>query len=181
MMPASRRPAHPSIAHALRAVNKELVGLYWDIGRLIVERQQSEGWGKAVVAQLAADLQAAFPGTGGFSASNPWRMKSFFETYSGAGKLAPLVREIGWSHNLIILERCGDAQEREFYLRMTRKFGWSKNVLAHQIDNQSYEKYLLGPVAGRHDQVAFSGVILLPPAGPAPATRTANPSPSSSG
>ncbi len=129
---------------ALRAVNKELVGLYWDIGRLIVERQQSEGWGKAVVAQLAADLQAAFPGTGGFSASNLWRMKSFFETYSGAGKLAPLVREIGWSHNLIILERCADAQEREFYLRMTRKFGWSKNVLAHQIDNQSYEKSLLG-------------------------------------
>lgn len=129
---------------ALRAVNKELVGLYWDIGRLIVERQQSEGWGKAVVAQLAADLQAAFPGTGGFSASNLWRMKSFFETYSGAEKLAPLVREIGWSHNLIILERCGDAQEREFYLRMARKFGWSKNVLAHQIDNQSYEKSLLG-------------------------------------
>lgn len=129
---------------ALRAVNKELVGLYWDIGRLIVERQQSEGWGKAVVAQLAADLQAAFPGTGGFSASNLWRMKSFFETYSDAEKLAPLVREIGWSHNLIILERCGDAQEREFYLRMARKFGWSKNVLAHQIDNQSYEKSLLG-------------------------------------
>lgn len=129
---------------ALRAVNKELVGLYWDIGRLIVERQQTEGWGKAVVAQLAADLQAAFPGTCGFSASNLWRMKSFFETYSGAGKLAPLVREIGWSHNLIILERCGDAQEREFYLRMARKFGWSKNVLAHQIDNQSYEKSLLG-------------------------------------
>ncbi|KAB7590737.1 DUF1016 domain-containing protein [Verminephrobacter sp. Larva24] len=129
---------------ALRAVNKELVGLYWDIGRLIVERQQTEGWGKAVVAQLAADLQAAFPGTCGFSASNLWRMKSFFETYSGAGKLAPLVREIGWSHNPIILERCGDAQEREFYLRMARKFGWSKNVLVHQIDNQSYEKSLLG-------------------------------------
>ncbi|MDO4236735.1 YhcG family protein [Pseudomonas sp.] len=129
---------------ALRAVNKELVDLYWDIGRLIVERQQSEGWGKAVVAQLAADLQATFPGTGGFSASNLWRMKNFFETYNGSGKLAPLVREVGWSHNLIILERCGDAQEREFYLRMTRKFGWSKNVLIHQIDNQSYEKSLLG-------------------------------------
>lgn len=128
---------------ALRAVNKELVGLYWDIGRLIVERQQSEGWGKAVVAQLAADLQTDFPGTGGFSASNLWRMKGFFETYSGAAKLAPLVREIGWSHNLIILERCKDSPEREFYLRMTRKFGWSKNVLAHQIDNQSYEKSLL--------------------------------------
>jgi predicted nuclease of restriction endonuclease-like (RecB) superfamily len=129
---------------ALRAVNKELVGLYWDIGQLIVARQQAEGWGKAVVQQLAADLQASFPGTGGFSASNLWRMKGFFETYSGAPKLAPLVREIGWSHNVLILERCKDIQQREFYLRMTRKFGWSKNVLAHQIDNQSYEKSLLG-------------------------------------
>ncbi|MGI2228977.1 PDDEXK nuclease domain-containing protein [Burkholderia vietnamiensis] len=129
---------------ALRAVNKELVGLYWDIGRMIVERQQSEGWGKAVVAQLAADLQADYPGTGGFSASNLWRMKGFFETYNDTAKLAPLVREIGWSHNLLILERCKENQEREFYLRMTRKFGWSKNVLAHQIDNQSYEKSLLG-------------------------------------
>ena len=129
---------------ALRSVNRELVGLYWDIGRLIMERQQSAGWGKAVVVQLATDLQAAFPGTGGFSASNLWRMKSFVETYSGTEKLAPLVREIGWSHNLIIIERCKDMQEREFYLRMTSKFGWSKNVLIHQIDNQSYEKSLLG-------------------------------------
>jgi len=129
---------------ALRAVSQELVGLYWDIGRLIVERQQSAGWGKAVVERLAADLRADFPGTGGFSASNLWRMKGFFETYRGAAKLAPLVREIGWSHNLIILERCDDPLQREFYLRMTRKFGWSKNVLVHQIDNQSYEKSLLG-------------------------------------
>ena len=136
---------HSAQLAALRAVNQALVGLYWDIGRLIVERQQREGWGKAVVEQLAADLQADFPGAGGFSASNLWRMKSLFETYSGAEKLAPLVREIGWSHNLLILERCKkDMQEREFYLRMTRKFGWSKNVLAHQIDNQSFEKSLLG-------------------------------------
>jgi predicted nuclease of restriction endonuclease-like (RecB) superfamily len=129
---------------ALRAVNKELVGLFWDIGRLIVARQHDAGWGKAVVAQLATDLQTDFPGTLGFSASNLWRMKGFFDAYSGAEKLAPLVREIGWSHNLIILERCKDAQEREFYLRMTRKLGWSKSVLAHQIDNQSFEKSLLG-------------------------------------
>jgi len=129
---------------ALRAVNKELVGLYWDIGRLIAERQQREGWGKAVVTQLAADLQAGFPATAGFSASNLWRMRAFFETYRDTAKLAPLVREIGWAHNLLILERCKDPLEREFYLRMTRKFGWSKNVLAHQIDNQSYEKSLLG-------------------------------------
>ena len=129
---------------ALKAVNKELVGLYWDIGRMIVERQDVEGWGKAVVEQLAADLRMEFPGVGGFSASNLWRMKAFFEAYASLEKLAPLVREIGWSHNLAILERCKDPLEREFYIRMTRKFGWSKNVLIHQIDNQSYEKSLLG-------------------------------------
>ena len=129
---------------ALKAVNKELVGLYWDIGRMIVERQAAEGWGKSVVEQLAADLQMEFPGVGGFSASNLWRMKAFFDAYIGLEKLAPLVREIAWSHNLAILERCKDPLEREFYIRMTRRFGWSRNVLVHQIENQSYEKSLLG-------------------------------------
>lgn len=96
-----------------------------------------------MVEQLASDLRREFPGVGGFSASNLWRTKAFFEAYSRQEKLAPLVREIGWSH-LVILERCKDTLEKEFYLRMTRKFGWSKNVLIHQIDNQSYEKSLLG-------------------------------------
>lgn len=129
---------------ALKAVNTELVGLYWDIGRMLVERQAGNTWGKGVVQQLAADLQQAFPGVGGFSASNLWRMRALFEAYQAQEKLAPLVREVGWSHNLVILERCSDALQREFYLRMTRKLGWSKNVLIHQIDNQSYEKSLLG-------------------------------------
>ncbi len=129
---------------ALKAVNTELVGLYWDIGRVLVERQAGDTWGKGVVQQLATDLQLAFPGVSGFSASNLWRMRAFFEAYQGLEKLAPLVREVGWSHNLVILERCSDALQREFYLRMTRKLGWSKNVLIHQIDNQSYEKSLLG-------------------------------------
>lgn len=129
---------------ALRAVNKELVGLYWDIGRMIVLRQKGKSWGKAIVERLAADLRAEFSGVGGFSASNLWRMKSFFETYRTSEKLAPLVREISWSHNLVILERCTDSLEREFYIRMTRKFGWSKSVLIHQIENQTYEKTLLG-------------------------------------
>jgi predicted nuclease of restriction endonuclease-like (RecB) superfamily len=111
---------------------------------MIVVRQEGETWGKSIVQQLASDLQREFSGVGGFSASNLWRMKAFFETYQGIEKLAPLVREIGWSHNIVIVERCSDAMEREFYIRMTRKFGWSKNVLIHQIDNQSYEKSLLG-------------------------------------
>jgi predicted nuclease of restriction endonuclease-like (RecB) superfamily len=129
---------------ALRAVNKELVALYWDIGRMIVERQDEGSWGKSVVQMLATDLQAEFPGVAGFSAANLWRIRGFYEEYASSEKLAPLVREIGWSHNLLILERCHDPLEREFYLRMTRKFGWSKNVLIHQIENQTYEKTLLG-------------------------------------
>src|SRR3990172_6981384 len=111
---------------------------------MIVGRQSGKTWGKAVVERLAEDLQAEFAGVGGFSASNLWRMKAFYEAYAGAPKLAPLVREISWSHNLAIMERCEDPLEREFYIRMTRKFGWSRNVLIHQIENQSYEKTLLG-------------------------------------
>jgi predicted nuclease of restriction endonuclease-like (RecB) superfamily len=129
---------------ALRAVNKELIGLYWDIGRMIVGRQEGRSWGKAVVERLAADLRVEFPGVGGFSASNLWRMRNFYETYGSLEKLAPLVREIAWSHNVLILERCDEPLEREFYIRMTKKFGWTKSVLMNQIANQSYEKTLLG-------------------------------------
>ncbi|MEP1079374.1 PDDEXK nuclease domain-containing protein [Leptolyngbya sp. PL-A3] len=128
---------------ALRAVNRELIALYWDIGHLIVTRQQGESWGKAVVQNLARDLKEEFPRITGFSSSNLWRMKLFYETYRDSEKLAPMVREIGWSHNLAILEKCKDDLEREFYLRMTRKYGWTKNVLIHQIENQTYEKTLL--------------------------------------
>ena len=128
---------------ALRAVNKELIALYWDIGQMIVSRQQEETWGRSIVQQLAADLRNEFPGIGGLSASNLWRMKLFYEAYAGNEKLAPMVREIGWMHNLIILERCKDYLQREFYVRMTRRLGWTKTVLIHQIDNQTYEKTLL--------------------------------------
>jgi predicted nuclease of restriction endonuclease-like (RecB) superfamily len=128
---------------ALKAVNKEHIALYWDIGRMIVERQSQGGWGKSVVEQLARVLQLEFPGIQGFSAANLWRMRGFFQTYHRLEKLAPLVREIGWSHNLIIMEKCKDDLEREFYIRMTRKFGWTKAVLIHQIENRTYEKTLL--------------------------------------
>ena len=127
---------------ALKAVNKELISLYWDLGQMIVSRQQGASWGKSVVEQLAQDLRSEFPGITGFSAANLWRMRAFYEAYSQDEKLASLVREIGWTHNLAIMEKCKDPQEREFYLRMTRKLGWTKNVLIHQIENQTYEKTL---------------------------------------
>jgi predicted nuclease of restriction endonuclease-like (RecB) superfamily len=129
---------------ALKAVNKELVGLYWDLGRLIVERQADAEHGAAIAERLAADLQQEFPGISGFSRRNVFYMREFYLAYSDLPKVQPLVAQIGWSQNLVILQRCKDALEREFYIRMTRKFGWSKNVLIHQIENQSYEKTLLG-------------------------------------
>ncbi|MDP7248739.1 MAG: PDDEXK nuclease domain-containing protein [Planctomycetota bacterium] len=129
---------------ALRAVNKELVSLYWDIGRLIVGRQSAGDHGDAVVVKLAADLQDEFPDLRGFSRRNIFYMRQMFLTYAEDSKVQPLVAQIAWTHNVIILQRCKDPLEREFYIRMTRKFGWSKNVLIHQIENQSYEKTLVG-------------------------------------
>ncbi|MGK7924295.1 MAG: YhcG family protein [Spirulina sp.] len=128
---------------ALKAVNQRLMMLYWDIGKLIVDRQQESSWGKSLVEQLAKDLQTEFSGISGFSARNIWNMRNFYLAYHQNEKLQPLVAEIGWTHNLVILEKCKDDLAREFYIRMTRKFGWTKNVLIHQIENQTYEKTLL--------------------------------------
>lgn len=116
--------------------------MYWDIGKAIVVRQKKHGWGKAVVETLAKDLQQEFHGMRGFSERNIWYMRNFFVEYNDKPNLQPLVAEIGWGHNIAIMERCKDDLEREFYVRMTRKFGWTKNVLIHQIENQSYEKTL---------------------------------------
>jgi predicted nuclease of restriction endonuclease-like (RecB) superfamily len=130
--------------NALKVVNTELVSLYWDIGRMIVERQTDSTHGAAIAELLAADLRAEFPGIAGFSRRNVFYMREFYLCYRADERVQPLVAQIGWSHNLAVLQRCKDPLEREFYIRMTRKFGWSKNVLIHQIENQSYEKSLIG-------------------------------------
>ncbi len=129
---------------AFRAVNKELVALYWDIGRMISRRQVTGMHGDAVVEQLASDLRMEFPGVGGFSRRNVFYMREFYIAYRDLPKVQPLVAQIGWTQNLIVLQRCRDPLEREFYIRMTKKFGCTKSVLIHQIENQSYEKTLLG-------------------------------------
>ncbi len=128
---------------AFRAVNSELTRLYWDIGETIHRKQQSLEWGKSVVETLARDLQAEFPGRNGFSAQNLWYMRQFYSEYQDQPKLQPLVGEISWAKNLVIMARCKDLLEKEFYLRATARFGWTKAVLQHQIDNESYAKYLL--------------------------------------
>lgn len=127
---------------ALRAVNRELVTLYWDIGRMIAERQQEGTWGKAVVETLAHDLQREFPGMSGFSARNIWRMRDLYSTYYKNEKLPTLLAEISWSHNLTILEKCKDDLEREFYIRMTRNQGWSLTILRNQIEANAYRRFL---------------------------------------
>jgi len=104
---------------AMRKVNKELISLYWDIGKLIVEKQKQFKWGKSVVETLANDLQKEFAGMDGLSSRNLWLMRKFYNEYTKDTKLQPLVAEIGWSHNIIIIEKCKDPLEREFYMKMT--------------------------------------------------------------
>lgn len=128
---------------ALKSVNKQLISLYWDIGKGIVEKQKKEKWGNAVIEKLALDLQNAFPGMKGFSTRSLWRMRDLYVSYSDIEKLPALLAEISWTHNIAILEKCKDPLEREFYIRMSRKQGWSYRVLLNNIENQTYEKTLL--------------------------------------
>lgn len=127
---------------ALKAVNLQLINLYWEIGKAIAEKQ-NESWGKAIVPTLSSELQREFPGIGGFSVGNLWLMAQFYSEYKADENLVPLVREISWSKHITILKKCKDNLERKFYTLATKKFGWTKNVLIHQIENKTYEKYLL--------------------------------------
>ena len=106
---------------ALKTVNKELITLYWDIGMMITKKQEGHTWGKSIVIQLSKDLQTEFKGIKGFSSQNLWYMKQFYIEYKDNLKLQPLVGEIGWTHNLMIMSKCKDNLGREFYIKMTRK------------------------------------------------------------
>ncbi len=128
---------------ALKAVNKELIQLYWDIGKNIVEKQQQFGWGKSILQSLAKELQKEFVGIRGFSERNLWNMRLFYTEYQHDKKMQTLSAEIGWSHNVLVFQKCKDNLEREFYIKMTIKFGWTYRVLENQIENQTYEKFLL--------------------------------------
>ena len=128
---------------AMKQVNQTLINMYWNIGKDIYEEQSKNNWGKSIVEQMSKDLQDEFPNVKGFSASNLWRIRNFYYTYSTDEKLAPLVREISWTKNIVIMEKCKETLEREFYIKSTKKYGWTKDVLINQIENKTYEKYLL--------------------------------------
>jgi len=113
-------------ARALAAVNTALIDLYWKIGEHINRRIAADGWGQGTVQALAQYIQARNPGVSGYSAQNLWRMRQFVETYRDLPKLSPLVRELSWTHNLLILGKCKRDEEREFYLRLCLRERWSK-------------------------------------------------------
>ncbi|MBS1537893.1 MAG: DUF1016 family protein [Bacteroidetes bacterium] len=137
-----KRKVRQAQYEALKVVNTQLINLYWEIGKSIAEKQ-SENWGKVIVPTLSKELQNEFPGIGGFSVGNLWLMAQFYTEYQSVEFLVPLVREISWSKHITILKKCKNNQERQFYILSTKKFGWTKNVLIHQIDNQTFQKYLL--------------------------------------
>jgi predicted nuclease of restriction endonuclease-like (RecB) superfamily len=146
---------------AARAVNRELILLYWDIGQGIVEKQQTAGWGDAVVEMLARDLRTAFPDMNGFSVANLWRMKQLYLVHTSPEFLSQAVREmeaaksspeslsqavrdlvtsIPWGHHANHLAKLTDPAARLYYLRATAQFGWNRNVLLTQIKACAYER-----------------------------------------
>jgi len=128
---------------AYQAANQELVMLYWSIGEYLHAQVSSKQWGKAVVKELADFIAQTEPNVKGFSPQNLWRMKQFFETYKDEPKLAPLGRELSWTHHKLIMT-CKTAQEREFYLRLCIKERLSKRELERQINSSYYERVMIG-------------------------------------
>ena len=127
----------------MKAVNAELIQMYWEIGSYVSGRVKDGGWGKSVVADFSEFLQAHYPGTKGFSAQNIWRMKQFYETYCDNEKLSPLVREIPWTSNLLIMTGCKTDEAREFYLRLCIANRYTKRELDRQIGSMLYERTMI--------------------------------------
>ena len=121
-------------------MNRELVLLYWSIGRDLSRRFENEGWGTKINQRLADDLQAAFPGVEGFSPRNLRYMRSFAEAWPDPAILQQLIAKLPWGHNLRVLDRIKDRPTREWYLRAALEHGWSQNVLVHMISGQLHER-----------------------------------------
>jgi predicted nuclease of restriction endonuclease-like (RecB) superfamily len=120
------------------AVNRELVLLYWGIGRDILARQKEQGWGARIIDRLAADLRQEFPEVTGFSPRNLKYMRALAEAWPEEAIVQQLVAQLPWGHNVRILDCVKNAAEREWYIRQTIQNGWSRNVLVHQIESGLY-------------------------------------------
>ena len=128
--------------NAFRVVNRELIMMYWEIGKYISGKLECGKWGKSVVEEFSNYIQTERPDIKGFSASNLWRMRQFFDTYRDNEKLATLSRELSWSLNLKIMGRRTDL-EREFYMRLAVENSYSFRELERQIDSGLYERTML--------------------------------------
>ena len=128
---------HAQIKAAL-SLNRELVLLYWRIGKKILQRQQELGWGAKVVEQISRDLRVEFPAMKGFSRTNLLYMRSFAENYPDEQFVQQVAGQIPWFHNCVLLDKVKDQPAREFYIRKTIENGWSRNVLEIQIETALY-------------------------------------------
>jgi predicted nuclease of restriction endonuclease-like (RecB) superfamily len=125
---------------AALAVNRELVLLYWQIGREILTRQQQQGWGAKVIDRLAKDLRQEFPEMKGLSPRNLKYMRAFAEAYPEESIVQEVLAQITWYHNIALVEKLKSSEERLWYARKTVEYGWSRNVLVHQVESRLYQR-----------------------------------------
>ncbi|MEQ1525968.1 MAG: DUF1016 N-terminal domain-containing protein [Gallionella sp.] len=130
---------------AVQAVNVALIDLYWQVGQIISRKIAQAEWGDGVVVQLAEHLARTQPGLRGFTRPNLFRMRQFYEAYRDDEKVSPLVRQLPWTHNLIILNQSKRPEEREFYLRLAISEQWSKRELERQFKAALFERTVLSP------------------------------------
>jgi predicted nuclease of restriction endonuclease-like (RecB) superfamily len=128
---------------AALSVNRELVLLYWQIGKAILDKQQAAGWGTKIIDTLSADLTHAFPSMKGFSPRNLGYMKKFAEAYPDLSILQQAAAKLPWTHNCLILDKVKDPETRLWYIEQTLAHGWSRNVLVHQIESNQYHRQVL--------------------------------------
>ena len=125
---------------AALAVNSELILLYWQIGKSILEKQDELGWGAKVIDQLSKDLGSSFPDMKGFSSRNLKYMRLFAETYPEEAIVQQAVAQIPWGHNVRILDKVKDPEQRLWYIHKTIENGWSRNILTMQIESGLYNR-----------------------------------------
>ena len=125
---------------AALAVNQELLLLYWQIGRSIVEQQHQEGWGSKVIERLAKDLRKEFPSIKGFSRSNLGYMRSFAEAYPDEAIVQRSVGKLPWRHNLALIDKLKTQEQRLWYAEKTIENGWSRDVLVYQIESNLFQR-----------------------------------------
>jgi predicted nuclease of restriction endonuclease-like (RecB) superfamily len=130
---------------AARKMTQTAIELYFNIGRLITEKQKKFGWGNSVVEELAKDLGKATGGVNSFSERNLWFMKQLYVEYRNYPELHKDVFGIPWGQNILILQRIKEYKAREYYLKATSQFGWSRDVLLNQIKAKAYENHLAYP------------------------------------